>query len=217
MPYFTSDKEPIAETDIHRNQLIDALIYPLKEYFRNEPDVYVSGNLSLCYDEYNPHLCVTPDVFIAMGVANRKRQIYKVWEEGKAPDVVIELTSARTRQKDLVEKRLLYEQLNVRDYFIFDPLHEYLLPPLRGFRLQDGDYVSLNAVALPNGDWELASKVLGLTLRTSGDRIRLYDPQREHYLLTHAEEAEARRQAEARLAEVEAELARLRALPGCGP
>lgn len=43
--YPESDGEPMAETDTHRIQMTDALIHPLKERFRQQPDVYVSGNL----------------------------------------------------------------------------------------------------------------------------------------------------------------------------
>ncbi|MBI4769257.1 MAG: Uma2 family endonuclease, partial [Chloroflexi bacterium] len=151
------------------------------------------------------------------------RRIYKVWEEGKAPDVVFELTSESTRHKDTREKRLLYEELGVREYFLFDPLRESLKPPLQGFRLEQGYYVPLTPTRLPDGEWQLESELLGLTLRSAGSALRLADPGQ--ILRTHGEEAEARRQAEslagaevqarrqaeARLAEAEAELTRLRA------
>jgi hypothetical protein len=57
---------------------------------------------------------------------------------------------------------------------------------------------------------ELHSQVLGLMLRSLGDQLRLYDPQTGQMLRTLGEEANARRQAEQRLAELEAELACLR-------
>jgi hypothetical protein len=127
-----------------------------------------------------------------------------------AKDVVIELTLASTRQKDLGGKWLLYEELGVGEYFIFDPLHEYLEPPLRGFRLEEGFYTPLKANRPDSDEWELHSRVSGLTLRSLGDQLRLYDPQTGQMLRTLSEEANARRQAEQRLAELEAELARLR-------
>jgi translation initiation factor IF-2 len=40
------------------------------------------------------------------------------------------------------------------------------------------------------------SEVLGLTLRTDGSTLRLYDPRTGRYLLNRREEAEARRLAE---------------------
>jgi hypothetical protein len=130
--------------------------------------------------------------------------------EPMAEDVVIELTPASTRQKDLGDKRLLYEELGVGEYFIFDPLHEYLEPPLRGFRLEEGFYTPLKANRLDSDQWELHIQVLELTLRSLGNQLRLYDPQTGQMLHTLSEEANARRQAEQRLAELEAELAHLR-------
>jgi Uma2 family endonuclease len=222
--YPETDGEPMAETDTHRDLMADALIYPLKEHFRDQPDVYVSGNLLLYYEEGNPRASVAPDVFVVFGIAKGERHIYKLWEEEKAPDVVIELTSASTRQKDLGDKRLLYEELGIREYFIFDPLHEYLEPPLRGFRLEEGFYAPIKGHRKAVDSWEMDSQVLGLILRSIGQQLRLHDPETDRLLPTLGEvtaayhqaeearrqEAEARRLAEVRLAKLEAELARLR-------
>lgn len=209
--YPETDGEPMAETDTHRDQMADALIYPLKEHFRDNPNVYVSGNLLLYYEEGNPQASVAPDVFVVIGVPDHPRRIYKLWEENKAPDVVFELTSPSTRAKDLGEKRFLYEELGVREYFLFDPLREYLEPPLRGFRREDQFFYPVKPTPLPGAEWEMESEVLGLVLRTAGEWLRLYDPQQDAYLLTYGEQADARRATESRLAEAEAEIARLRA------
>lgn len=203
--YPDSDGEPMAETDTHRIQMTDALIYPLKERYRHRPDVYVSGNLFLYYEEGNPKSVIAPDVFVVFGVPDQLRRIYKLWEEKKAPDIVFELTSRKTYQEDLSKKRLLYEELGVREYFLFDPLREYLRPPLQGFRLVDDYYVPVIPEQLDNGEWQTNSEVLGLVLQTEGPNLRLYDPEQERYLPMPAEEAEARRAAEA-------EVERLRAL-----
>ena len=40
--YPETDGEPMAETDTHRDQMTDALIHPLKEYFRDDPNVYLA-------------------------------------------------------------------------------------------------------------------------------------------------------------------------------
>jgi Uma2 family endonuclease len=203
--YPESDGKPMAETDTHRDLMTHFLIEPLREWYRQQPTVYVSGNLLVYYQEGNPKAAVAPDVFVVFGVPKQTRRIYKLWEEGKAPDVVFELTSRKTRREDLSDKRLLYEELGVREYFLCDPLREYLKPPLQGFRL-DGDYfVPLQPDRLPDGEWQLASEVLGLHLQTKENALRLYDPHTEQFLLTPSEEAKARRVAEA-------EIARLRVL-----
>lgn len=209
--YPESDGEPMAETDVHRDLMTDALLHPLKERYRDAPNVYVSGNLFLYYEEGDPTAVVAPDVFVVFGVPDHQRRIYKLWEEGQAPDIVFELTSKHTYREDLSDKRLIYESLGVREYFLFDPLKDYLRPPLQGFRLDESYYVSIMPQPWDEGEWQIHSQVLGLTLRTDGSLLRLYDPEQERYLLTRAEETEVRRQAEARAEAAEAELARLRA------
>lgn len=205
--YPESDGLPMAETDTHLEQMVDALMHPLKERYRNDADVYISGNLFVYYEEGNPRAVVAPDVFVVFGVPKKLRRIYKVWEEGRPPDIVFELTSRKTYREDLSDKRILYEELGVREYFLFDPLRDYLRPPLQGFRLHDGYYQPLLPDSLPDGEWQIDSEVLGLRLQTAGSFLRLYDPQQERFLLSRAEEAEARRQAEAGQRQAEAQLA----------
>lgn len=210
--YPESDGEPMAETDVHREQMTDALIHPLKEHFRDHPDVYVSGNLLLYYEKGNPSAVVSPDTFVVKGVPNHRRRTYQLWKEKRAPNVVIELTSKSTRYKDLREKRLLYEDLKVPEYFIIDPLQEYLDPPLQGFRLQGVYYVPITSIMIEEDVWQLESQELGLLIQCTPSGVRLYDPITKQYLLMPAEVEKARREAEAKMAQMQAEIARLRAL-----
>src|SRR5262245_51565374 len=161
------------------------------------------------YEEGNAEACVAPDVFVVQGVAKGERRTYRLWEEGKTPAVVFEITSRGTRLEDLGTKRAVYAMLGVREYFLYDPLGEYLRPPLQGYRLHEGEYQRL----LPAGEEGLTSQVLSLELRVEAGRLRVVDPATGERLLTPAEVYAARR-AEAtasRVAEVEAELERLRA------
>jgi Uma2 family endonuclease len=204
--YPESDGEPMAETDTHR-QLMVALIESLSNHFAEDPEVYVSGNLLLYYVEGDPTKSVAPDVFVVRGVPKGERRIYKLWEEGRAPQVVIELSSRKTKNEDLKWKRQLYAWLGVTEYFIFDP--EYTLkPPLRAFRLRGGQLVEEAVTAQ-----RVMSRELGLELVNDGRTLRLFNPQTGEFLLTpweeaaaHRAEAEARRRAEQR-AEHEAERA----------
>ena len=202
--YPETDGKPMAETDVHR-QLLTDLIFTLTNFFRDEPDVYVSGDLLLYYVEGDPKKRVAPDVFVVRGVSKRQRRIYKLWEEGRPPDVVIELSSRQTWREDLQVKWRLYEQLGVQEYFIFDPEYDYLDEALVAYRLEDGQYLPLEVK-----DKRVRSEVLGLELVDTGETLRLFDPQTGQFLPTAMEEAEARRQAEAEAARLREELARLR-------
>jgi Uma2 family endonuclease len=203
----------MAETDTHRQEMTDT-IETLAEFFRADPHVYVAGNLLLYYEEGNPAASVAPDVFIVRGIAKGPRRTYKLWAEGRVPNVVIEFTSRSTRLEDLGTKRALYAIIGVQEYFICDPLAEYLKPPLRGFRLTNGEYVPM----MYTEEDTLLSEQLGLRLLLADNRLRLINHATGEHLLRPAEmaaalraEAEARHAVEQRLSEQEAELTRLQA------
>jgi Uma2 family endonuclease len=194
--YPTSDGKPMAETDLHRQDVVD-LIETLKDHFAADPNVYVSGNLPLYYVEGDPRRSVAPDVLVARDVPKLPpRKYYQVWKEGKAPDVVIEITSQTTRRQDQTKKKALYRDvLKVPECFQFDPTEDYLTPSLQGVRLVEGQYVPITAV-----EGRLPSAILGLHLERRGTELRLYDPATGRCLLTPteraAEEAAARHHAE---------------------
>ena len=197
--YPEADGQPMAETDVHRDLMID-LIAMLREHFRDDPHVYISGNLFLYYEEGNPRRVVAPDVFVVKGVPGGRRRIYKLWEEEQPPDVVFEVTSPSTRGEDLRTKHELYARLGVAEYFLFDPLDEYLRPPFQGYRLEQDRYVALR----PAEDGSLWSAVLGLALHVRGERLRLFDPEGQRWLPLPEEEQAARQEAEARATVAEA-------------
>ncbi len=187
----------MAETDRHRDLMVD-LLHALHEHFRDNPQVYVSGNIFVYYlDENGDRQSVSPDILVVFGVEKKERRIYKIDEEGKAPEVVVELTSPSTKVEDLVTKHYIYANLGVREYFLFDPYGETTQPALRGFRLKGGEYVSMAGNIL-------SSKVLGLELKVEEGQLRFYDPKVGARLRTPAEAEAARREAETARREAEA-------------
>jgi Uma2 family endonuclease len=215
--YPSSDGKPMAETDLHRDEMT-YVIEALQEHFRAAPDVYVSGNLLLYYVEGEPRYSISPDALVTKGLADAKirRDIYKLWEEGRPPCWVMEVTSRSTRQEDLRKKKDLYRQLGVEEYFLFDPREEYLEPSLQGHRLIGGPGGEYRPIA-PEDDGSLLSPVLGVLFRREGEGLRLFDARTgEPYLRAsenvdraRRETARADREAQARQA-LEAEVARLR-------
>ena len=197
--YPDTDGQPMAETPVHRDVMIDA-IQVLQRHFAHRPDVYVSGNMMMYYEEGEPRRCVSPDVFVAVGVEDKDRDTYLLWREPKGPDFVLEVTSKSTRRNDQVTKRALYESLGMAEYFLYDPRAEYLNPPLQGFGLVGGRYVELEGTRLPGGVRAVHSEVLGLSLhvRVRDRALRLHDPASGEDLLTPVEAATARGEAEVR-------------------
>jgi Uma2 family endonuclease len=141
--YPESDGQPMAESDIHRDYMVD-VIDTLKDRYRNQNDVYVSGNLFIYYEKGVKSSVFSPDAFVIFGVAKKRRRSYKLWEEGnKVPDVVFEVTSLSTwlELEDEGNKKTLCRRLGVPEYFMYDPKGEYLNPPLQGSRLERGVYL----------------------------------------------------------------------------
>ena len=188
----------MAETDHQRTPLSYA-IEALRHHFRDRPDVYVSGNLFIYYEDGNPHAVVAPDVFVVLGADRADRSTYRLWEEPKSPDFVLEITSRSTRREDQVNKRDLYRTLGVQEYWQFDPTSDYLKPPLQGLELVARDYRRLPARELADGALALASGVLGLDLRLTDRGLRFHDPQTGEDLPNVAEsEQERQRERQAR-------------------
>ena len=170
--YPESDGRPVGETPEHRDNLLH-LVEMLRVWLAGDDMAYVSGNVFLYYVPGNRLRHLSPDVFVVRGIPKApERRRYLVWEERKAPDVVIELTSPSTYEEDLDDKFAIYRDiLRVQEYFLFDPLDECLEPRLQGFRLRNGVYAPIRRVK-----GRLPSKVLGLHLEYDDWELRLFDP-----------------------------------------
>ena len=217
--YPTSDGKPLAENDPQLHAIHYAFGALLLRYAAHR-DVYVSADLLIYYEEGNPRVSVAPDVFVVFGVENRMRGNYKVWEEGKGPDFVLEVASSNTWREDVERKPSVYAGLGVGEYFLYDPTGDHFSPRLRGYRLVEGEYERLPAVESIDRALTMRSELLGLEMRVRGDRMRFRDPATGEDLLSHVEERTARREeaaayraalaraeaAEARVAELEARL-----------
>ena len=201
--YPSSEIYQVAETDVHIAQLID-LHYMLRVFFRSDPSIYVAFKTPILFaiggdDEPS---AITPDLFVVKGIAPENHSIYTIWEESPAPAVVFEFATHHMQSESAIYHSD-YAGLGVREYFIFDPLGQYLKPPLRGYRLSGGEYELLRGEPLLSAE-------LGLELHIVAGHLRLYDPQRKEYLLSPDETQARAERAEAEVARLRAELERLR-------
>ena len=204
--YPESDGKPMAETERHFRELLKNF-NRLENHFAHIPDVYVLGDMMMYYEEGNPRKSISPDIFVAFGIGKKERRIYKIWEEGKPPDFVLEFASKGTYRNDLTGKVQLYAEIGIPEYFLYDVDRRYLPTPLMGFRLIGRAYVEIPA--LPNSG--IPSERLGLEFHLLDDSFDIYDPEAEEWLKTAAEAAEDRANQEATARQkAEAEVAHLR-------
>lgn len=196
--YPSSDGMPMAETLTHVLQILRAIAL-LSHYFRHRSDVLVAGNIFWYYEKGNPKKRRSPDVMVVKGVpANQVKRSFRSWDHGVNPCFILEMTSKETVKEDLVEKRELYERFGVREYFLFDPLNEYLDSQLMGYRLVNGHYEPVAA----ESDGQLLSEELGLWLFPDGENLRYVDATTNEELLDLPDMAE-------RIEELREERARL--------
>jgi Uma2 family endonuclease len=157
LPY--DDGVPM-ESFRHKAQM-DLLIDGLQSWLAERSDGFVSGNMFVYFSlaQVRNQDFRGPDFFAVLGVPQGERLSWVVWEEGKAPDVIIELLSDSTAERDKNEKKLIYQnQLRVPEYFWFDPFNA---DDLAGFFLHGGVYQPLT----PNERNQLVSQSLGLALQ----------------------------------------------------
>jgi Uma2 family endonuclease len=191
--YPSSDNEPVAESFIHLYAILTTLEV-LKQYLEGQ-QASVLANQFLYYAQGFPKMRVAPDVMVIYNVAPGGRDNYKMWEEGQAPSVVFEMTSASTQEQDKVTKKSLYEQMGVKEYWLFDPKGEWVKGQLQGYRLApvtvEGEDTELY-VPITDG----RSEPLKLRVRVEGQVLGFYREDTGEKLLLPTElAAELRRTA----------------------
>jgi hypothetical protein len=177
--YPSSDGEPLAESYLHLYAILTTLEV-IKQYLAGRQATVLADQF-LYYAQGFPKLRVAPDVMVIFDVPPGGRDSYKVWEEGQVPQVVFEMTSQGTQKQDQEQKKNLYEQLGILEYWLFDPKGEWIEEKLRGYRLEDETY-QLIADGI--------SQPLGLRVAVEGEVLGFYHLDTGEKLLTPTELAE---------------------------
>lgn len=153
------------ETEQHREQM-NIFIESLKVHWSDRKDYYVGGNMFLHFDPKNKRKFRGPDFFLVLGVENRKRKSWVVWQEGmRFPDLIIELLSESTREEDEGAKKDLYEKVfRTGEYYLYDPLSQ----EFKGYHLKVRRYEKVE----PDEDRKIYSPVTDLYLIIRGEWLR---------------------------------------------
>ena len=170
----------------------------LRGHFWDRPDVLVAMELAVYYRHGNNKVWLQPDVQVVFGVSPQDRPSYRIWDEGKAPDFVLEVASPSTADRDAEAKAEEYSRIGVREYWRLDPQGTLMGTPLEGYEATGGKFDPMRPVSSSaQGRW-FRSRVLGLDLRSRRqDRATVLvfrDPRTGEEFDGALEESERRRQ-----------------------
>ena len=199
--------EPPLETELHLRQLL-LLIQTLEWLWRDRQDFYAFGNMTIYYspNQLKSEYFRGPDFFVVLGTDRKPRKSWVVWgEDGKYPNVIVEILSDSTAKTDRGLKKQIYQDtFRTPEYFWYDPNSL----EFEGFDLLRGQYEPKQA---DERGW-LWSEQLQLFLGTEENRLRFFTPAGE-LVPTPEETARAeqlqRQEAEALLAQYRARFGEL--------
>ncbi len=169
--YPSSDGQPVAETYTHLYAILVTLEV-LKQYLSGR-QATVLANQFMYYSQGFPKMRVAPDVMVIFDVKPGGRDNYKIWEEQQVPQVIFEMTSSGTKSQDLEFKKTLYEQLEVTEYWLFDPRGEWITEKLRGYRLQGEEYqlITDGCIIPLQLRLEVEGALIGFYRQDTGDKL----------------------------------------------
>lgn len=119
--YPDSDGQPMSENTL-QFEWITTIKWGLEAVFRDQPDVFVAGDLLWYPVEGDNTTRTAPDAMVVFGRPKGYRGSYMQWvENGIAPQVVFEVLSPGNRAGEMHRKFRFYERFGVEEYYIYDP------------------------------------------------------------------------------------------------
>jgi Uma2 family endonuclease len=165
--------EPEMESSLHYLQSM-LLVSCLEWLWRDRDDFFIGANLTVYFSrqQLKNRDFRGPDFFLVKNTQRQPRRSWVVWEEdGKYPDIIIELLSESTAEVDRTTKRELYQdRFRTPEYFWFDPESLEFV----GLRLIGNRYQEIPNQ--PQGKW---SETLELYLAILDGQLRFFKPNGE--------------------------------------
>jgi Uma2 family endonuclease len=164
--YPESDGQPMAD-NTEQFRWIVTIQGGIDALFKDDPNVFVAGDLLWYPVEGNSKIRVAPDAMVAFGRPKGKRGSYLQWqEENIAPQVVFEVLSPGNTLTEMAKKLEFYQRYGVEEYYIYDPDKI----DLGGWIRQNNQ---LEAIETING-W--VSPRLGVRFEIGDEGLELYRP-----------------------------------------
>ena len=192
--YPESDGQPMAD-NTKQFRWIVTIQGSLDALFKDDPNVFVAGDLLWYPVEENNTISKAPDVMVVFGRPKGDRGSYQQWQENNiAPQVVVEILSPGNRLTEMLNKLRFYERYGVEEFYIYDPDRGDL-----GGWLRSGEELrEINPIA----GW--VSPRLGVRFELSSEGLELYRPDGQKF----ATYVELDRQRELAIARAEQEAQR---------
>ncbi|HIK10569.1 MAG TPA: Uma2 family endonuclease [Oscillatoriaceae cyanobacterium M33_DOE_052] len=188
--YPESDGKPMAD-NTEQFRWIVTIQGGIDALFKDDPNVFVAGDLLWYPVEKNNSLKIAPDILVAFGRPKGKRGSYLQWKEDNIPpQVVFEVLSPGNTISEMTKKWQFYWDYGVEEYYIYDPDKIDF-----GGWIRQGD--KLTAIAEING-W--VSPRLGIRFQMGDSGLEIYRPDGRKFA-TYIE-LETERMMEAQRAEV---------------
>lgn len=170
--YPDSDGEPMSDNTLQFKWIV-TLHGNIDGMFRDNPNIFVAGDLLWYPVEGDNKTRIGPDVLVAFGRPKGERGSYRQWEEGGiAPQVIFEVLPPSNRMGDLMKKFQFYERFGVEEYFIYDPDRI----KIEGY-LRNGNAL----VDIPEMDGWVSPR-LGIRFDMGGEELVVYHPNGERFL-----------------------------------
>ena len=214
--YPETDDTPMPDSRI-QGPAYRKIVRRLEAHFRNDARTDVNGDSFIYLIKGDRRTTVAPDCYVVFDLSDaaleslERRNTYLLWEVGKFPEFILEIGSPSTADYDQGDKLLLYARLGALEYWLYDKTGgEFYDEPLVGLRLADGEYARMEMNYEDDGSVWARSDVLNMDLWWIDGELQIWDPVSMRWLPNLEESEEARIAAEARVAELEAEIRRLR-------
>ena len=119
--YPSSDGQPMADSTI-QYQWITKIQSGCDALFKDDPNVFVAGDLLWYPVEGKNTICQAPDVMVVFGRPKGDRRSYLQWQENNIPpQVVFEIRSYSDSDTKMNKKLAFYNRYGVEEYYLYDP------------------------------------------------------------------------------------------------
>lgn len=168
----------------------------LDALFRDDPNVFVAGDLLWYPVEGDNKTRCAPDAMVVFARPKGDRGSYLQWREDNiAPQVVFEVLSPGNTLTEMAKKLAFYDRYGVEEYYLYDPDKVDLSGWVRSS--SSGRLEVVDSIA----NW--ISPRLGIRFDLSGEELQIFAPSGQRFA-TYVELQIAREEQQQRAEEAEA-------------